>query len=317
MTSTTSGTILVTGAGGFLGSHLCKHFARSGRKVWAFGRNLSRKATLHGWADLLEGIVELELPSSRFARKVAAIQPDLVVHCASSASVPLSMKDPRADLRQSIGVYGDILEAVRTESPRTEVMLLSSAAVYGQPHRIPTPEDEPPAPVSPYGFHKWMCELLSREYAEIYGLRTTNLRIFSAYGESLYKQVVFDTLTKLADPSREEIELFGTGEETRDFLHASDIAQAVLAIHASGTTGTFNVASGRPTSIRQLVELLNGYSSSPKRLKFKGDARPGDPDRWCADISKLASTGFRPTVELEDGLRRVSTWFERLQRTLA
>ncbi|MBK9578054.1 MAG: NAD-dependent epimerase/dehydratase family protein [Fibrobacterota bacterium] len=317
MTDADTGSVLVTGAGGFLGSHLCRHFAREGRKVWAVGRNLSRKATLGGWASLLEGVVELELPSSRFARKLAAIQPDLVVHCASSASVPLSMKDPRADLRQSTGVYGDILEAVRTESPRTEVILLSSAAVYGQPHRIPTPEDEPPAPVSPYGFHKWMCELLSREYAEIYGIRTTNLRIFSAYGESLYKQVVFDTLSKLADPSRDEIELYGTGEETRDFIHASDIAQAVLRIQASGATGTFNVASGRSTSIRRLVELLNGFSSTPKKLNFKGESRPGDPDRWCADISKLASTGFRPLVELEDGLRRVTDWFERLQRTLA
>lgn len=315
MTITASKTILVTGAGGFLGSHFCRHFARHGHKVWACGRNLAIKTSLGGWSNLA-GTIELELPSPRFARKLEAIQPDLVVHCASSASVPLSMKDPRSDLRQSTGVYGDILEAVRMESPRTEVMLLSSAAVYGQPHRIPTPEDEPPAPVSPYGFHKWMCELLSREYAEIYGIRTTNLRIFSAYGEGLCKQIVFDTLVKLADPSIREIEFFGTGEETRDFLHATDIAEAVLRIHESGATGTFNVGSGTSTSIRSLVELIHSRVASSKPFRFRGESRPGDPDRWCADNSRLISTGFDPKTRLEDGIQRVADWFAGLQRTI-
>ncbi len=315
MTSIGAKTILVTGAGGFLGSHFCRHFLQAGHKVWACGRNLALKASLGGWASI-EGTIELELPSPRFARKLATIQPDLLVHCASSASVPLSMKDPRSDLRQSTGVYGDILEAVRMESPRTEVMLLSSAAVYGQPHRIPTSEDEPPAPVSPYGFHKWMCELLSREYAEIYGIRTTNLRIFSAYGEGLCKQIVFDTLAKLADPSIREIEFFGTGDETRDFLHANDIAQAVLRIHESGSTGTFNVGSGASTSIRTLVGMIHSRAASSKPFRFGGQSRPGDPDRWCADISRLSSTGFAPTVDLEEGIDRVANWFERLQRTI-
>jgi nucleoside-diphosphate-sugar epimerase len=161
-----------------------------------------------------------------------------------------------------------------------------------------------------------MCELLSREYAKIYGIRTTNLRIFSAYGEGLCKQVVFDTMVKLADPSIREIEFFGTGDETRDFLHATDIAAAVLRIHESGSTGTINVGSGTSTTIRSLVEMIHSRVASSKPYRFRGESRPGDPDRWCADISRLSATGFAATVDLEAGLGRVANWFERLQRTI-
>lgn len=307
--------VLVTGAGGFLGSHCCQHFRSEGFRTWACGRFLSSHSTFGLWHGV-EELLEIDLPSPRFARRLAEIQPDLLIHCASSASVPQSMKDPLSDLRQSTGIYGEILEAVRTESPKTTVVLLSSAAVYGQPRTVPTAESESPRPISPYGFHKWMCELLSREYAEVYGLKTLNLRIFSAYGERLFKQVVFDVLSKLHAPGMEEIELFGTGEETRDFLHARDIARAVAALFESGRTGTFNVGSGKATSIRELVEIL-ARSTGSKRFRFRGQGRPGDPDHWCADISELRSTGFAPSVALEDGLEGVVRWFESMGRTQA
>lgn len=301
--------IVVTGAGGFLGSHCCSHFLSEGHQTWACGRLLSVASSQGIWPGTQE-LLEIDLPSPRFARMIASIQPDLLVHCASSASVPQSMKDPLSDLRQSTLIYGEILEAVRCESPATTVAFLSSAAVYGQPKQLPTSEEEPLRPISPYGFHKWMCELLSREYAEVYGIKTLNLRIFSAYGERLFKQVVFDILTKLHTPGQDLSELHGTGDETRDFLHAQDIARAVLRLFESGRSGTFNLASGKPTSIRTLAGMLVERSIGSKTIRFRGESRPGDPDRWCADVSKLQSIGFQPSISLAEGLDRTTRWFE-------
>lgn len=307
---------LVTGAGGFLGSHLCEHLAANGYRVWACGRLLSGPAG-QGILKAMEGVLEVDFPSPNFSRHLGEIQPDLLVHCASSASVPLSMKDPVADFRQSAGIYVDILEAVRSASPSTVVANLSSAAVYGQPRRLPTPEDEPLRPLSPYGFHKRICETLSEEYSSIFGTKILNLRIFSAYGERLYKQVVFDILSKLHDPRTESLNLHGTGNETRDFLHARDIALALQVLFESGRTGTFNVGSGTATRISEVAEFLCRLMNCPKPIRFLGGSRVGDPDRWQADISGLRSVGFVPTIPLEQGLAGVSRWHEAMRRVVS
>jgi len=302
--------VLVTGAGGFLGSHICQYFARRGDSVWAVGRFLSASAFKMSCPGIQE-VVELDLPSAQTSLILSLVKPDLLVHCASSASVALSMQDPQSDLRQSIGIYGEILDAVRLKSPQTTVALLSSASVYGQPKILPTPESAAQAPVSPYGFHKWMCELLSEEYRKLFGLKTINVRIFSAFGERLCKQVVYDILTKIHAPGEGAVELFGTGEETRDFIHAQDVAQALNCIFQAGETGTFNVATGNPVRIAEIAQALVKRSKNARPIRFMGTSRPGDPDFWHADISKLKALGFAPTVSLEEGLDRVVNWFEK------
>lgn len=301
--------VLVTGAGGFLGSHICQHFISLNAEVLALGRFYSVPA----FQQLCRGavrVLEVDLPSPRLSDLLVAFQPDLLVHCASSASVPLSMQDPLTDLRQSAGIYGEILDAVRLKSPNTMVTLLSSASVYGQPITLPTSESAPEKPLSPYGHHKWMCEILSHEYATIFGIKTVNLRIFSAYGERLYKQVVYDILTKLHLPGSDTIELFGTGEETRDFIHGSDVAFAIECIFKNGEAGTFNIATGSATTIGTVANHLIALSNSSHQIHFKGTSREGDPDRWQADISKLQSLGFTPKIQLEDGLSRVVNWYQ-------
>ncbi len=301
--------LLVTGAGGFLGSHICQYFLSQGAEVLALGRFYSVPAFLQLCRGQIR-VIEVDLPSPRLQDLLVAFQPDLLVHCASSASVPLSMQDPLTDLRQSTGIYGEILDAVRLKSPQTTVALLSSASVYGQPKILPTPESSPEQPLSPYGHHKWMCEILSHEYATIFGIRTLNLRIFSAYGERLYKQVVYDILTKLYAPGSETIELFGTGDETRDFIHAQDVAQAISLLHNAGVAGTYNIASGHATSIRDLATNIKEICKSSHDVRFQGKAREGDPDRWQANIQSLSSFGFSPQIPFEQGLQRVVNWYQ-------
>ena len=220
------------------------------------------------------------------------------------------MQDPLFDLSQSIGVYSEILDAVRIESPNTTVALTSSAAIYGQPILLPTPETATENPLSPYGYHKLICELLSREYASIFGIKTLNLRIFSAYGERLFKQVIYEMLTKIYSSGNRPVELYGTGNETRDFIYARDVAKAIDVIYKSGLTGTFNVAAGKPISIRELAHLLTQLSNPLREVRFIGKSRPGNPDFWQADISKLQGLGFIAETPMVEGLSRVVHWFE-------
>jgi len=301
--------ILVTGAGGFLGSHICQYFTRKGDQVWAVGRFFSAPAFRMQCPGIQE-IVELDLPSAQMSLVLSLVKPDLLVHCASSASVQLSMKDPLADLRQSTGIYGEILDAVRLKSPQTTVALLSSASIYGQPKLLPTPETAQESPLSPYGHHKWMCEILSHEYASIFGIKTLNLRIFSAYGERLCKQVVYDILTKIHTPGEGPVELYGTGDETRDFIYAQDVARAIDMIHQSGEVGTFNLAAGTPVRISEIAQILAESSHPRRQIRFLGQSRPGDPDFWHADIRKIQALGFSTETSLPEGLSKVVRWFE-------
>ena len=136
------------------------------------------------------------------------------------------------------GVTAFLLETLRTYLPSCRFVFLSSAAVYGNPQQLPSPRRSPCHPISPYGYHKYICEMLCREYGSIYSIKSSVLRIFSAYGERLRKQVIFDLCRKFSDPALKTVEVYGTGDETRDFIHARDIAQAIDRIHAGEASGS-------------------------------------------------------------------------------
>ena len=178
-------------------------------------------------------------------------------------------------------------------------------------------ETAPIAPISPYGIHKAAAEFLMTHYARISGLRASTLRIFSAYGEGLRKQVVWDLCHRAmaARGDTDTIPLYGTGGETRDFIHAADIARAALLVAqhppASGTQ-IINVASGQETSIRTLAESVVRALGVKVKLAFDGARRPGDPVNWRADVSRLSALGFAPSVPFDDGIARCVQWQKEL-----
>ena len=150
-----------------------------------------------------------------------------------------------------------------------------------------------------------MGELLCHEYREIYGIESVVLRIFSAYGPGLAKQVVFDIYQKFAH--LDQVSLFGNGNESRDFIYATDIAAAVeLVASSSKASGVYNLASGRETSIRELAETIQSILGSEKAISFSQQERKGDPGRWRADISRIQALGFEPKTSLVDGLKLVA-----------
>jgi UDP-glucose 4-epimerase len=301
--------ILVTGAGGFLGSHICNYFGQRGHSIAAIDRVAAPPETAGLYLNLA-GFYAMDLPDKGFISLLRDFRPSLLVHCAGSASVPYSMQEPYEDFQLAAGVTAFILETLRTSLPSCHFVFLSSAAVYGNPQELPVGEEAPCRPISPYGYHKYICETLCREYESIYAVRSTVLRIFSAYGERLRKQVLFDLCKKFSDPSTKRVDLFGTGNETRDFIYAEDIAQAIDRIHTAAASGIFNVASGTQMRISDVAEMIKHCLHSDKKIQYSGSNRPGDPLCWQADISKLSSLGFHQETAFREGIGNYCRWFQ-------
>ncbi len=296
---------LITGAAGFLGRYIGRELRRQAWHVIGVDREQARREA----QEVFEEFEVIQLPSDGLASLLRKSQPFLLVHAAGPASVPLSVSDPLADFTQSVPVFYDLLDAVRSAAPDCRVLLLSSAAVYGQPDELPVTEQAPRRPISPYGYHKLMCELAAEEFARVYGVKTACARVWSAYGPGLRRQVLWDMLLKLKNTG--ELRLDGTGEETRDFIHAADVARAIAVIGSEGTFKgeAYNVGTGRETSVRALANLLLSASARPNaELIFSGSLRSGDPQRWRSDISLLKGMGFEPQVKIEAGVREYVQW---------
>jgi len=304
--------ILVTGAGGFLGSHICNYFGQKGHSIAAIDR-LSVPTKMSDLYPNLRNFYTMSLPDKTFSSILKEFQPDLLIHCAGTASVPYSMQEPYNDFQQSAGVTAFILETLRKQMTSCHFVFLSSAAVYGNPKTLPISEKFPCQPISPYGYHKYICEMLCQEYESIFGIKTSILRIFSAYGERLRKQVIYDLCRKFSAPSSNSVEVYGTGNETRDFIHAIDIAQAIDYIHKADASGIFNVASGTQTLISEVAELIKIHMNSKKEIIYSGALRPGDPLYWQADISRLSSLGFQPKISLNEGVHKYCQWVMSLK----
>lgn len=297
-------TLLLTGAAGFLGRHIARQFVIDGWRVIGVD-DVSPENAQVGVPITYH---RMKLPNAAFDALAKAEQPDACVHCAGRASVPLSMEDPAADFRDNTVLTFEVLDTLRRHAPKCRFILLSSAAVYGNPKELPVSENQHVAPLSPYGFHKRQCELIVQEFARIYGQPTLSVRIFSAYGPGLRRQVIWDICERLL--TQGALSLRGTGNESRDFVHADDAARALvlLAGKAPADGEIYNLSTGRETTIAELAGLLASALGTQATASFDGQVRAGDPLNWRADISKLTSLGFAPTIALEQGLQQTATW---------
>lgn len=300
--------VVVTGAGGFLGSHICCYLQQQGYQVVGVGR-FSIPVSKYSIYSNMQKIVGMTLPDQSFTRIIEDFQPTLLIHCAGTASVPSSVKEPFEDFRRSVDICAYALENLRRYDADCHFVFLSSAAVYGNPISLPITEDTLCKPISPYGFHKRLCELLVKEYQALHGISTSIIRIFSAYGERLRKQVIFDLCDKFSKQENNPIEVYGTGQETRDFIHALDVAQAIECLYKNHATGIFNVASGEQVKICDLVETIQSFFGGNHIINYSNQVREGDPICWKADISKLISLGFKQKISFDQGIRGYCEWY--------
>lgn len=299
-----SQTALITGAAGFLGRHVARQFLREGWQVLAVD-DVPPENAPSGAGLRFE---RMKLPDARLAEMLRKTAPKVCVHCAGRASVPLSMTEPAADFHANTTLTFELLETLRLNAPACRFLLLSSAAVYGDPPTLPVTEEHPIAPLSPYGYHKRQAELLCEEFARVHGLATASVRIFSAYGPGLRRQVIWDICERALTTGR--LPLHGTGGESRDFIHAADIARALHLLASAGAARgeIYNLASGRETTIAELAALLLTALGSSVQPEFDQRATSGNPLHWRADITKISALGFHPTITLEQGLRATATW---------
>lgn len=301
--------VAVTGAAGFLGRAVVRHFLAQGASVLAMGRHTAD--LVQRFSEMTSSLMasDINLPDERLSVLLRDFQPELLIHAAGPTAVADSMTFPRKDFEAATLVTFDVLDALRQTAPQCRFINLSSAAVYGNPYSLPVPESAHPSPTSPYGYHKHFSEQVAQEFHKLYGIPTLSCRIFSAYGEGLKRQVIWDICRKANMPG--PLQLRGTGDETRDFIHVTDVVKAIdlLAGHAPFEGEKYNLASGQASSIRQVAETLAAALGVQKELSFDGAHPSYAPVHWEADITKIRQLGFSPDVSLTDGLARYARWF--------
>jgi len=293
--------ILVIGSKGFIGSYIVKHFAKKNEEVWQCDV-VTDYTTEH--------YIQIDATNSDFNAVFEQRQFDVCVNCSGAASVPDSIQHPYRDFMLNTANVYAMLNAIKMHNPTCKFINMSSAAVYGNPQQLPVTEDQPIAPMSPYGRHKVMAEEILKEFAIEFGMKTCSLRIFSAFGAGLRKQIFWDMNKKMTDS---RIATFwGTGDESRDFIHVKDIAQVVeLCIDQAEFKGeAVNVANGIQTTVREAVEMFAKLKNYSGDIEFNGAVREGDPRFWEADIRVLKHWGYQQTITLQQGLKEYITWAE-------
>jgi UDP-glucose 4-epimerase len=221
-------------------------------------------------------------------------------------SIPETVDDPVGSNAVNTTASLELLEAARDEDAR--VVVASSAAIYGNPEKVPVTETDPLDPRSPYGVQKLAMDHYARLYHDLYDLETVALRYFNVYGPRAeagsYSDVVsvFLRQARAGDP----ITVEGDGQQTRDFVHVDDVVQANLRAATTDAVGeAYNVGGGTSTTIDELAATLREMTGGESLIEHV-DPRPGDIDRSVADVSKARSKlGYEPTVDLDDGLASV------------
>ncbi len=304
-----SGVAFVTGAAGFIGRHVACAFKSAGWNV----AGLSRGEAPADGLGLSAPDVWVSGRVSRQGLKQAAARlgtPEVVIHAAGGSSVRASLDDPLEDFDRTVGSMREAMSFLKQDSPATRLIFLSSAAVYGASHRGPIREDAHLLPISPYGLHKGMAEELAVGWARLFDLDVAVLRLFSVYGPGIRKQLLWDVTRRLCgEPAA--IELFGTGDELRDFLYVDDAVRLIGLLAGAGRPDQpvlLNGGCGQACSVSSVARHLCDALEVETRVGFNGVLREGDPRSLVADIGAARALGFCPRVGLAEGLAHFAAW---------
>ena len=308
-------SVLVTGGAGFIGSHLVPRLLELGYSVTVLD-NLS-----NGKLENLEGVIDH--PKFMFQRGDILDKTllnevfggvDSVIHLAALIDISASVADPILNHEVNVnGTFNMLHAAVKHDVKK--FVFASSTAVYGDAKTLPLQENFALHPISPYSASKVAGEAYCSAFASCFGLETVVLRFFNVYGsrsgDSPYSGVITKFLQKIV--KGEALTIDGDGEQTRDFIHVSDIVKAVtLALKNEGLKGeVFNVCTGLPTSINQLATTLKRVTGKNPKVKF-GPARLGDIRSNYGDPAKAKENlGLGSVVDLTEGLRMLFEEFRK------
>ncbi|SMO50423.1 dTDP-glucose 4,6-dehydratase/UDP-glucose 4-epimerase [Saccharicrinis carchari] len=294
--------ILIIGSKGFIGRNLVRYYQQNNYNVF-------KADVVVDYTDA-DRYFLIDASNSDYNTVFHYQKYDLCINCSGAASVPDSLRNPMRDYYLNTVNVFKILTAINQFQPECKFINLGSAAVYGNPQSLPVAERAQRAPLSPYGFHKLQAEQICEEFYKFFNLKTCSLRIFSVYGNGLQKQLFWDLNQKAL--SGNPIELFGTGNESRDFIHVYDLARAIelVALSSEFKADIINIGNGQEVKIKDAVATFFGFFEEEINYVFSGTTRKGDPLNWKADISKLKSFGYAPTVNMKEGLRQYYDWLQ-------
>jgi UDP-glucose 4-epimerase len=302
--------VLVTGGAGFIGSHLVERLVGERARVTVVDNLAKGKIENLGRVRDKVDLRQLDLREESFVELLGEISPEIVFHLAGFASVPDSVHAVRTDFEQNVEATLDLLEAVRRLAPEARIVFASTAAVYGEGSDAPLEETDATVPLAPYGVSKLAAERYMHVYARVFGLRTAVVRLFPVFGPRLRRHVIWDLMCKLdADPN--ELSIEGDGTQIRDFTYIANAVTALLLLadQAPLEGEVYNASDGRPVTIRELATVLSEAMGASPRVVYTGNVRPGVSRAWIADTSRLRAVGFRPLVDLEQGLAETVAWF--------
>jgi UDP-glucuronate 4-epimerase len=312
-------TYLVTGCAGFIGSHLCDSLLEDGHSVVgvdAFTPTYPRSLKERNLRDALSNsrfrLAELDVAIADGALVEAVADAELVFHLAAQPGVRTSWG---ASFEHY--VHRNLLATQRVFEAAAEVglrvVLASSSSVYGDVETGATQESAALRPISPYGVTKLGCEHLARAYAKSFDLDVVTLRYFTVFGPRQRPDMAFTRIAAAVVDGGTPFEVFGSGEQSRDFTYVADaVAATVLAGEHAPSDSIYNVGGGEEATVNRVLELVEEIAGRPVEI-LRTQRMRGDVRRTSADTSALrAECSWAPSVSLREGLRAQLKWYEEL-----
>ncbi len=300
--------ILITGAKGFIGSHVARHFKNLGYQTYGIGHGdlLVDECKAIGLDYWYKSDVCIEA-----IKEIGEIF-DVIVHCGGSGSVGFSVEHPYEDFKKTVDGTLEVLEYIRLYNAQAHFIYPSSPAVQGECTNEPIGEEYIGKPASPYGYHKKIAEDLARSYSEKYAIKVSIIRLFSVYGNGLTKQLLWDAYNKIID-TKGEVIFWGTGEETRDFIHIDDVVKIMESlISLEDLYLVVNGGTGVKYTVKEVVLMIKALLSSETNIVFNQQINQGNPIYYWADIKKLKMIYTNKPKTFDIGLHEYIKWIETI-----
>ena len=299
--------LLITGAAGFIGYYTAKEMIKRGYEIVAIDSLIRGKP--ERLKELKEKGARVYIVDIREEKEIKEIikkeKADVVIHLAALISVEESFQKPL--LYNSINAGGTLsLLRACTEAGIEKFIYISTAAVYGNPQYLPIDEKHPTNPLSPYGVSKLAGEEYLKMYQRTTGIKGIILRLFNVYGPG-QTGAYAGVITKFIERASrgEPLIIYGDGEQTRDFIHVKDVANVIIKALETNTTGTFNIASGKPTRIIDLAHMVISLTGLNLQPIFT-EPRKGDIRHSYAKIDKAREVlKWEPKIDLKQGLKEL------------
>jgi UDP-glucose 4-epimerase len=301
--------VVVTGGAGFIGSHLADALLARGDRVSVVDDlSAGRPARLDGRATLHKaGITD----AAALRAVVSGAQPELICHLAAQIDVRVSVTEPARDAQINIDGTVNVLEAARQVGARV-LFASSGGALYGRDAPVPSPEDVPPQPESPYGIAKYCAECYIGLYNRLHGTRHSVLRLANVYGprQDPGGDAGVIPIFCAAALAGQDAPVYGDGTQTRDYVYVGDVVRAFLAAAGTGQPGTWNIGTGVETSVLDLAQAIGGASGRPLHPQLR-PARPGELQRSVLAVGLAErELGWRAATGLAHGISAVYHWIQ-------